>query len=324
MEQVKCDFCGGSDVEEVARQTDLIHKTTSEEFCIVRCRQCGLNYVNPRPDSVEIGKYYSDEYSFHSNQTGAKLAVVSLLTRLANSPLYALATFIPGLGRRLIPYVKPRIEDPVRKYFQGGRILDIGCGSGESAHFWGASGALQAYRKFAEVHGLEVDDGARQILEAKGISAYKRLPDVPAELKFDIIRMNWSLEHVHSPAEYFEFIARHLAEKGKAIISIPNYDGLIYTLARDCVEVPIHLYHFRKRDIQNYAGKFGLEIFSFRTFSYPQMFAFAAEIFPGIRKCFSVPMSLSEAHHFQRTLSRLDAAEIGNDMIAILQKKSPS
>jgi SAM-dependent methyltransferase len=321
MEHVNCDFCGGRDFEDVVSQTDVLHKTTNEFFCIVRCKQCGLNFLNPRPEVSEIGRFYSEGYTFHAKQSRLKLTIVSILTWLANSRLSGLASLVPGFGRRLIPYIKPEVDDPVRLYFQGSRILDIGCGSGDSAHFWGANGSLQAYRKFAEVHGLEVADGARQVLESKGIPAYKCLSDVPSGLKFDIIRMNWSLEHVHSPAEYFDFISRHLSENGKAIIAVPNFDGMIYMFAKECVEVPIHLYHFRKQDIQNYAQKFGLDILEFRSFSYPQMFVYAAEIFPGIKKFFPSPLKLSEAYHFQKFLNRFDAMGMGNDMIVVLERK---
>lgn len=320
MEYVNCDFCGGDDFEEVIRQADVLHKTTTECFCIVRCRQCGLHFLNPRPEVSEIGKYYSDEYSFHAEQTGLKLTVISFLTWLANSPFCVLANLVPMLGRRLIPYIRPEIEDPVRKYFMEGRILDIGCGSGESAHFWGASGALQAYDRFAEVYGQEVDDDARRILERHGIPAYKRLSDISSDMKFDIIRMNWSLEHVHSPSEYFRFIERGLSEGGKAVIGVPNYGGLLYAFDPSCVEVPVHLFHFRKQDILNYAKKYNLEVVDFMTFSYPQMFVYASGLYKKLAQGFNESMGLSEAVCFQRLLTRFDRAGFGNDMIFVLEK----
>lgn len=321
MESVACDYCGSSEFEEVVRQTDILHKTTQEFFVITKCRNCGLQFLNPRPTKEEIGRYYSEEYSFHAAHHPAKRIVTALLSWLANSPLSVLLNIIPGLNRRLSVYVAPNIEDPVRKYFRGGRILDIGCGSGVLAHFWGRKGALLAYKKFAGVYGVEVADKARESLAGSGITAFKSLADVTGDLRFEIIRMNWSLEHVHSPSEYFGFIEARLAKGGKAIIAVPNYDGLLYLLSKDCVEVPIHLYHFRRQDIANYAEKFGLKIIEFQTFSYPQMFFFAAEVLPKLSESFTPPIKILEARYFQKFLSRLDSLGMGNDMIVVLEKK---
>ena len=113
--------------------------------------------------------------------------------------------------------------------------------------------AMHAARNNYKVYGVEVSDKARKVLESKGIAAYKTLSDIETGIHFDIIRMNWSLEHVYSPNEYFEFIANRLATGAKAIITVPNYNGLLYRVDPECVEIPIHLYHFCKNDLFNYA-----------------------------------------------------------------------
>ncbi len=321
MEQVACDICGSTDAEEVTSQTDILHKTTTEVFTVVRCRGCGLQFLNPRPSRDEIGRYYSDEYSFHAAPSKLRRAISSALSWIANSPLHPIFNIVPGLNRKLSMYVLPRIADPVRAFSTGGKILDIGCGSGLSAHFWGEQGALLAYSKIADVYGVEVSDRAREALSTAGIPAYKNLAEVPADLRFETIRMNWSLEHVHSPAEYFDFITSRLTKGGKAIIAVPNYDGLLYAMARECVEVPIHLYHFRVQDIVRYAEKFGLAVIAQKTFSYPQMFFFAASILPALAKGFAPAMPISEARLFQKILGRFDEQGMGNDMIVVLEKQ---
>ncbi len=322
MEEVDCDFCGSSVHEKVVEQTDIIHNTTTKIFCIVKCMSCGLNFLNPRPAENEIGKFYSDEYAFHENPSKIKLVIISIVKKIVNSPLHVIFNVIPIVNRMLLPYVLPKISDPVIQYFIGGRILDVGCGTGVSTHFWGVKGALNSYKKIAKVYGVEVSDKARKVLESKGIAAYKTLSDIETGIHFDIIRMNWSLEHVYSPNEYFEFIANRLATGAKAIITVPNYNGLLYRVDPECVEIPIHLYHFCKNDLFNYAKKYKLKVIEFRTLSYPQMFLFAAGISKEISKSFSSPMKISEAHYFQRILSRLDKNELGNDMMIVLEKIS--
>lgn len=320
MENVACDFCGSREATAVARQTDFLHRTTDEVFTIVRCNGCGLHYTNPRPAPDEIGRYYAEAYSFHAAPGALRRLADDLLTTIANSPLAPLGA-LPGVSRRLAARVKPRIADPVRRHLAPGarrRVLDIGCGGGASAHFWGERGALLAYRALAEVSGVEVDEGARQVLAAAGIPAHASLDAVPAEARFDVIRMNWSLEHVHSPARYFEFIARRLAAGGKAVIAIPNYDGLLYRLAPDCVEVPIHLYHFRRQDILNYAQRVGLQELEFHSFSYPEMYVAAAADCPSLKGLFAHAPGVLEARQMQRLLARFDALGLGNDMLFVL------
>lgn len=319
MENVACDYCGCSNCTEVIKQTDICHNTTNKLFSIVRCTKCGLRFLNPRPSETEIGQYYASQYSFHAKPSKLKLIVRAILIFWANSRLCYIGNIIPILRRQLVFYVKPTIKDPVMHHYVSGRFLDIGCGSGFSSNFWGECGGLKKYSKFAEVYGVEIDDDARALVQEMGISAYKFLEDVPSDLNFSVIRLNWSLEHVHSPSDYFRFISERLDCGGKVIIAVPNYNGLLYRLTPDCVEVPIHLYHFCKEDLLNYGQKYGLKLIEFRTFSYPGMFALAGSICSG-QSGFAKPMAISEAYYFQKILSRLDEQEAGNDMIAVFTR----
>ena len=323
MEDVACDFCDSREAVEVTRQTDILHRTTDEVFAIMRCTNCGLQFVNPRPTPDEISRYYAAHYSFHAAPSRLRRFTADVLEAIANGPFHALCGLVPHVGRKLGAHVKPRIADPVRRYLPPGpqrRMLDIGCGAGMHAHFWGHRGSLLEYRRLAEVSGVETGDTARRVLEAKGIAAFRSIDEIPATERFDIIRMNWSLEHVHSPAHYFRFIAAHLAPQGKAVIAVPNYDGLLYRIAPDCVELPIHLYHFRLQDILNYAKKFGLSVIESTTFSYPEMYVVAAAACASLHGAFPGALGVAEARQMQKTLSRFDALGLGNDLLCVLEK----
>lgn len=320
METVACDYCGTAESVQVAQQTDKLHHTSDRLFTIVRCTSCGLQYTNPRPDRSDIGNYYAESYAFHAKPSKLRSFLASAARLCANLPLAGFLDIFPPLSRRLIPYLQPGIADPVLAYYkQGGKgtFLDIGCGAGVSAHFWGTSGSLQAYRRLTDVAGIEVAAAAREKLTASGIEAWDSLDAVPESRRFGVIRMNWSLEHVHSPDRYFAFLRNHLISGGRAIIAVPNYDGLIYRLAPDCVELPIHLYHFRPVDLHNYAARHGLRIAHLQTFSYPQMFSAAAQA-GMLPEQFADFASLRQAQVFQSMLDKFDQAGWGNDMIAIL------
>jgi hypothetical protein len=181
-------FVGGegevAEVEHVESQTDILHQTTSEIFSVDRCQNCGLQFVNPKPERDQMDKYYSDIYSFHA-QYGWLIRTASYtLQWLANSPLHRLFHNVLGLNLKFSQYVIQKIEDPVRPYFKGGKILDIGCGSEVSTHFWGKQGGLLAYKNFAVVYAIEVSDKARDVLAKEDIPSYKRLVEVPTDLYF--------------------------------------------------------------------------------------------------------------------------------------------
>lgn len=322
LETVVCDLCGCDKTVPVAQQTDLLHHTTEEIFNIVRCTGCGLQYTNPRPIAAEIGRYYASNYSFHNTPSSLRTIAYSAARYVANSKtLSFFAGAFPRIGQRLIPFVKPTIADPVRDHYSSGGVgtmLDIGCGSGASANFWGEKGALLSYSKIASVAGVEINDRARESLAAKGVDVWADIEDIAKNRLFGMIRMNWSLEHVHSPSRYFQFIRDHLEKYGRAVIAVPNYDGLIYRLAPNCVELPIHLYHFRPLDIENYARKYGLRILELRTFSYTGMFVGGAQA-GMFSEAFATHFGLGEARNFQSVLARFDRAGWGNDMIITLE-----
>ena len=321
MENVACDFCGSDETVFVTQQGDKLHNTTDELFTIVKCAQCGLHYTNPRPEQSEIGRYYSEFYAFHASESKFKRLFSNIATKFVNSPLSVVLNIFPFVAPRFVPYIKPTINDPVIDYYSNGGVgdfLDIGCGAGIFAHFWGGEGAVVEYQKLFNVYGVEVSSRARDVLNASGIEAWEDLDSVPKDKQFGMIRMNWSLEHVHSPAQYFKFLYDHLISGGRAMISVPNYDGMIYKLAPDCVELPIHLYHFRPIDIKNYASRFGFKVVSLRTFSYPYMYIEASRT-GLLTNVFSDIVSFKKAKQFSSVMELFDKSGLGNDMIVILE-----
>lgn len=325
MEFVNCDYCGSGKSDFVTRQTDLLHKTTDEFFSIVRCRNCGLHYTNPRPNTEEIGRYYSSGYAFHAATPHWRQWADRALDAWANSPIAILGAIIPPIAKRLAARIRPGVEDPVLEYYRhggSGAFLDIGCGAGLHAHYWGGKSSLLACRKWADVAGVEISGPARDSLFGEGVKCWPDLASVPDDERFGLIRMNWSLEHVHSPNTYFAFIASHLQPGGRAVIAVPNYDGLIYRLAPDCVELPVHLYHFRPQDIVSFGQRHGLNTLRTTTFSYPEMFraAAAAGLLPAV---FASQNGLLATRAMMRALVPFDQAGWGNDMVVVLEKQAP-
>ena len=322
MEWVVCDLCGLDNGKKVVEQSDILHGVTDERFTVVRCEGCGLHYTNPRPAPNEIDRYYSKHYNFHAAVPGWRKYAEILLERIAISPLAHIAVLLPPLARILAARIRPQIEDPVLSYIRKGTcasFLDIGCGAGIHTHFWGHASSLNACKKHVSVAGVEISDRARSSLAKQGIDNWATIDDVPLDRRFSLIRMNWSLEHVHAPDAYFSFISARMLSEGRCIIAVPNHEGLLYRIAPDCLELPIHLYHFRLHDIEAYAARHNLRITHTQTFSYPGMFAQAARA-KMLPSSFLAAENLSIALKMQDILSMFDMAGMGNDLVVVLEK----
>jgi SAM-dependent methyltransferase len=64
-ELVRCNLCGGDATRLLFRLRDYRLRVDDCLWNVVRCRQCSLGYVNPRPTASEISRYYPDRYFEH-------------------------------------------------------------------------------------------------------------------------------------------------------------------------------------------------------------------------------------------------------------------
>src|SRR5438309_750893 len=60
---VRCNSCGSDDADFVTHGVEHEYdNTTDDVFDVVRCKNCGLFYLNPRPDVCELKTIYPDNY----------------------------------------------------------------------------------------------------------------------------------------------------------------------------------------------------------------------------------------------------------------------
>ena len=336
METVPCDLCGSSRHEALFKQGDLLHKTTDERFQLVRCSECGLRYENPRPSAAEMGRYYAGSYAFHQKQGAWKNAARLWARRLVAAaylgavpaPLGVLARLLllplrlTPWGGRLVTLLIP----PVPSFLEGlppGRLLDVGCGSGEHVHVYGpgVSAAALAARGWT-VFGVEPSEAARKVLAscgAAGVYADLASAGLP-EASFDVVRLNWSLEHAPSPMQTLRECRRLLKPGGRLIVAVPNYDGFTYRLFPACVELPVHTYYFCPATLRRYASALDLEVAGSVTFSYAALFVTALELMGKGEEAAVYRRSLDAAARLQETLTLAGRLGFGDDMVFCLTR----
>ncbi len=218
-EPVRCDLCGGSHHDLMFAGPDRLFGKGGS-FPLVRCQDCGLRFIVPRPAPEDLDRYYPQEdYDLYNKAAGLKDRSMDELERL--------------LGPR---------RDRIGVYKQAGRLLDIGFGDGSFLYFmkqggWDVAG-VDFNEKMVELvrNDLGIDARAGQLEDA-------RFDDGA----FDVVTLWGVLEHVQSPRRTLAEIARITAEQALLVIYTQNAAAPeARLLGRDwfIYELPRHLYSF--------------------------------------------------------------------------------
>jgi SAM-dependent methyltransferase len=264
-EEVACPLCGIADEEELlAFNPDGCRSP----YRLVRCRGCGMGYLNPRPDRDSIGRFYPDAYEEYEDRghvrSGRWAHVRQRLERLVLSHRYG---FPPPLGRwyeklaarALAPLLSPHADSLTALHYQGeGRLLDYGSGSGWYLARMRARGW--------QVVGMDFSPyAARQVWERYGIPVHVGTLPHPAvaDGSLDVITMGCVLEHVHEPHALIAAAVRALRPGGLLVIAVPNLASWGFRFFGPAwwpLELPRHLLHFAPRTLRRLVEAHGLEI----------------------------------------------------------------
>lgn len=216
-----CPACNSSNIHSVLSTKD--YTVSKETYAVWHCEDCTLRFTQDIPDQEQIGKYYeSEDYVSHSNTS--KGLINFLYQSVRNITLkqkQALVSHETSLDR--------------------GRILDIGCGTGEFLNTMKSAGWTTL--------GLEPSPQAAKMANTNyglDVKSPESLFDLDAG-SFDAVTMWHVLEHVHELHDYLAKLKEIIAESGKLIIAVPNYtsnDAKHYNDKWAGYDVPRHLYHF--------------------------------------------------------------------------------
>ena len=246
---VHCNNCGADDTDLVTVGHEFEYdNTTPDEFPVVRCRRCGLVYLNPRPAVSELSTIYPPNYFSYSLVKEDQENRSSLTYKLRKA-LYA-RKFRGDL-------------EQCPGFREGGtaRVLDIGCGDGRN---------LNWYKEMApgrvETCGVELDPKAKRIAEANGhtvwLTRFEEL-DVAAE-SFDLITSNHVIEHVEDPTAMSRKAWQLLRPDGVYAFETPNIDCLDARWFRDKYwggyHFPRHWIFYTRETIERLLARTGFSV----------------------------------------------------------------
>ncbi len=230
-----CPICNAESFTDYLQVKD--HMITQEVFKLVYCSSCGFHFTNPRPLFSNIGDYYkSDAYVSHSSSKKG---------------------FINSLYNIIRNYTLKQKVNLLKTLSSNRELLDIGAGTGHFLNACKSNGF--------NVMGLEPDEDATRFAKQHfqvDLFPLEKLYALESNSK-DFITMWHVLEHVYNLKDDFREIVRVLKNDGFLIIAVPNmesYDANLYKENWAAYDVPRHLYHFRKKDIQKLASEFNLTL----------------------------------------------------------------
>jgi len=235
LERVNCNLCGADDPAPLAE---------IEGFHIVRCRQCGLTYVNPRFVQQTLHEIYTESYYDHDGINNGR-------------EFYGYDDYVQDEENIKTTFAKRLAV--IERLANKGQLLDVGCATGFFLDL--------ARSKGWNVVGTEVSSfGARFAREQFGLDV--RLGTLRElsfdDQSFDVITMWDVIEHVLDPMAELLEIQRILRPGGLLSIITPDAGSLVARLLGSRWEefrrVREHVYFFSRRTLAEMLRKADFEI----------------------------------------------------------------
>lgn len=222
--EVLCPICGSGDY----RKWKII-----KNWQVVKCSECGMQYVNPAPSDAILTEAYGypkEKYNvfFQSDYIGsAEILNFTMESQVQNCKknLKVINNFFP----------------------QKGAVLELGCSGGKFLELakedgWRTAGVDPGNWGFDEERDAELNIARRSLFDA----ALKKE-------SFDVIFMSSVLEHLPNPKEYLDYLKGLLKPGGRIfIMGLPNVNSLTILLGIDRWignHPPLHMLYFSPETI---------------------------------------------------------------------------
>jgi len=231
---VCCLACGGplaADPAVIAR--DRMHEVPGA-WSVHECLRCGSGTTLPLATDAELSAFYPDTYAPFDIPRGLLATAMALLQR-ARDRRFPLSTL--GAGNR-------------------GTLLDVGCGRGDLAASWIASGW--------RVLGVEPSPEAASVAGSRGVDIVGRtLADARLDPSLlDAVVFRHSLEHVLDPRADLMRAHELLRPGGHLAVIVPNWGSWQRHAFGEYwfpLELPRHRTHFTAGGLRAAIGSAGFQ-----------------------------------------------------------------
>jgi SAM-dependent methyltransferase len=248
LEPAACCICGSTDGESIGVGEDFEYHVSPDTFLAVRCPNCTLVYLDPRPTLSELPRIYPDDYhafEFSAEQYGIVHKVRSRLE-----------------ARRVLTSLGPLPA--------AARVIDIGCGDGFH---------LDLLRRYGppgwQLEGIDIDKRAVAAGSARDLTIHHGTVeglDLPPA-SYDAALMIQTVEHVAHPPSVLAAARRLLKPGGRLMLVTDNTGSLDFRIAGrrywGGYHFPRHWNLFNERSIRLLAAKAGFDVASFETIVSP-------------------------------------------------------
>ncbi len=270
-----CPVCGGPGEPRYSGLVDRL-LGVSGIWGVRSCRnaECGLLWLDPAPLDEDLPAAYEGYYTHDAappvpdtpiHRVFALVRGGYLTRRFGYAPVGH-----PALERLLSPLVhlvpgrREQVDSRIMYLHArpGGRVVDVGCGSGETLR---ALGDLGWRAEGVDFDAAAVARAREEGLRAEvGTLASQCYPDE----SLDAVTMSHVLEHVSDPIGLLREARRVLAPSGIIAVVTPNHESLGHRIFADRwrgLEPPRHLQVFSRRSLALAARRAGCETFEINT-----------------------------------------------------------
>jgi len=268
-EVMVCPLCDSRQSDFLLSNIDRCYGLPGR-FGLIRCLNCRLVRLSPRPRLDEIGFYYPAEEYYAYQDPGVvqnRLGLGGLRDSIRKMVLHHRFGYPLTLHRSgdiIAGFLSPAffnqasygLGDRFPCYVENGSALDIGCGSGGFLNLLKSNGW--------SVKGVDLSpDAARAAKQNFDIDVFVgNVEDAGLEHEsFDYVRMNHSIEHVPDPVRTLRFAGELLKPGGKMYIETPNIGSENFRRFREYwmpLETPRHLFLFDPDTLRKAVSTAGL------------------------------------------------------------------